>query len=117
VVAFIGLGADTLSLVLNELSARTSHQSCGPSGSATICASTPSISSDSLWTGRLVYGALLATDTLQAVSSYVPYPVERFANVWESDPGRVRPGDQGLRPSVSVVPVRGGGQLELGWFF
>jgi hypothetical protein len=49
------------------------------------------------------------------VSSYVPYPIERLAHVWESDPGRVRGPE--LRPTVGFAPMPGGGSVQLGWAF
>ncbi|HKQ68658.1 MAG TPA: hypothetical protein VJT73_04930 [Polyangiaceae bacterium] len=119
VASFVFAGGAAGLFALNEVARTREDQNCfgtiGPGGSMT-CTSTPSTSSDAVWAGRLTYGSLFALGTTMAVSSFVPYPVERIADVWESDPGRVRDG-QDFRPNVAFAPLRGGGQLQLGWSF
>lgn len=69
----------------------------------------------SVWPARVLFGSFLGLGATALVSSFVPYPVERLANMWESDPGRVRANP--MLPNVAFAPSRGGGQLQLGWSF
>jgi hypothetical protein len=68
-----------------------------------------------VWTGRLVFSSLFALGVTSAIASYIPSAIERTANTWESDPGRVRTRESTLR--VGFAPVHGGGELRLGWTF
>jgi uncharacterized caspase-like protein len=117
VSSFILAGAAAAMFAVNEIAGASTFCS-GSSGSFSsnlTCA--PSESSDSLWAGRIVSGSIFALGATLAVSSFVPESVERLADIWQSDPGRVREGTQGLKPRVSFAPAPGGGQLQLGVSF
>ena len=75
------------------------------------------VNSDEHWGRRLAFGSMFAVGTTLAISSFIPYPAERLADVWESDPVRVRTPEGGLRPAVSFAPTRGGGELHFGLTF
>ena len=80
-----------------------------------LAASDLHTTSDALWAGRLAFGSVFALGTTIAVSSYIPYPAERLADIWASDPARAPEG--GLQPAVSFAPTRGGGELRFGMSF
>jgi hypothetical protein len=120
VAGFALAATAALAFSVNEVDATKKSEVCigtgGASGSSLSCTSTsPLMSSDTIWAGRLTYGSLLALGTTVAVASFVPYPIERLANIWESDPGRVR--GQEFRPGIAFAPVRGGGRLQVDWSF
>ena len=100
--SFVLIGLGVSGFVVNEIAAS---------------ASTPRLSSDVAWEGRLTFGSFFALGATFAVSSFVPEPIERVAEVWESDPGRVRARAPVTRPQVSFAPAPGGGRLQLGWSF
>jgi hypothetical protein len=103
--------------VLNEIEATRTDKTCYTTDSTT-CVSTPTLSTDAVWAGRIAYGSLFALGVTSAVASYVPYPSERLADIWASDPGRVRESAAvSPVPRVSLAPMPGGGRLELGWRF
>lgn len=116
VLSFIVVGLSASLLVLNETEAtkRRESETC-PTGVTCTQYPTPSMESDVEWGKRLVYGSTLAFFATTAVASFVPYPVERLANVWDSDPGRVH--RRTLQPNVAFAPAAGGGHLQLGWSF
>jgi hypothetical protein len=113
--SFALAGLSVALFALNEFVATRTYSTCFGTASNLSCTSTPRVSSDSLWAGRLTFGSAFALGVTGVVSSFNPYSVERFADIWESDPGRVR--GQDARPNVALAPVRGGAQLQLGWSF
>lgn len=110
-IVLISLSA--IGAVLNEVEATQTDTSCFGS----TCTSTPRYSLNAIWSGRLGYGAELALGTTLLVSSFVPAQIERLADIWESDPGRVGPTPQVVPLTVSFAPTRGGGELRLGLTF
>ena len=117
VLSLVMAGTAAGLFAINEV-AGASTTCSGPSGSfVTNVTCTPSESSDALWAGRVVSASFFALGATLAVSSFVPDSVERLADIWESDPGRVRESTQGLKPRVSFAPAPGGGQLQLGVSF
>jgi hypothetical protein len=113
--SFTIAGCAAALFALNEIAATRMSETCIGTPGAMSCHSTSSVDSDSVWAGRLTSGSLFALGTTLAVSSFVPYPVERLAGVWESDPGRVQ--KQAFRPNVAFAPTHGGGQIQLDWRF
>lgn len=74
--------------------------------------------SDAAWAERISNGLGIATGGALAISSFVPYPVERLADLWESDPGHVRGDVPSALRALSFAPVRGGGgELRFGGTF
>ena len=98
--SFVLAGAGAGMVVLNELDAMQRY-----------------VNWDDLWGRRLVAGSVFAVGTTLAISSFIPYPAERLADVWASDPVRVRTPQGGLQPAVSFAPTRGGGELHFGLTF
>lgn len=111
------LGTSAALFALNEVKAGQENVSCVTIGGANNCVSTPEISSDAAWSGRLVTGSLFALGLTAAVASFVPTSTERLADIWASDPTHVRLGEASLRPSMGLAPTRGGAQLSLAWTF
>jgi hypothetical protein len=101
---------------INELQAAQKSETCFIAGSSQTCTSKLEQSSDATWAGRLATASLFALGATVAVSSFVPDTVERLADVWESDPGRVR-GREPTRPTLGFAPVTGGGRLQVEWSF
>jgi hypothetical protein len=114
--AFTLMGLSAAILAINEIEAaqRRHDEQCPPNVHCSFYP-TPSMQSDQEWGQRLVWGSVLALSTTLAVSTFVPYSVERLADLWESDPGRVHNRD--YRPRLSFAPTPGGAQLQFGGTF
>jgi hypothetical protein len=100
--SFLVMGIAATAFTLHEIDAARSdtHESAG-----------------TLWGVRAATGGFFALGATLAVASFEPYPVERLADVWEADPGRVRSTAVSLRPNVALAPTKGGGELRLEWRF